>query len=87
MTQAEVIELFKSESVALEKTYARSEDTVAQLAKVIAHNSAHLSKEDFDALVHIGAWLVKQSDAQTRARAEIVATMKQAQDAASRSQS
>lgn len=87
MNRDEVLKLFESKASALDKAHTRSQDTVLLLADVITHCSSHLAKEDIDSLVHIGGTLVKQNDAQTRARSEVTATMQDSHDAASRSQS
>jgi hypothetical protein len=87
MSRDEVLKLFQSEAVALEKTHARAQDNVLLLAEVITHCSTTMLKEDLDSLIHIGGTLVKNSNAQLRARSEVATTMKDHHDSASSGQS
>lgn len=75
MTKSDVIELFMAEACKLDKTPIRREDTILQLAQLIADTRATISDTSLASLVHIGATLYKANLSQSRARKEIAATM------------
>ncbi|QAU33337.1 hypothetical protein EKL02_03595 [Janthinobacterium sp. 17J80-10] len=75
MTKSDVIDLFMEAAGKLEKTPIRREDTILQLAQLIADTRATLSAASLAGLVHIGATIYKANLSQSRARKEIAATM------------
>jgi hypothetical protein len=76
MNQGDVLELFMEEANKLDKTHIRKNDTILLLAQLVADSREQLSKESFDALVHIGATIYKTSRREARARSEIATTMR-----------
>ena len=83
MTQDDVIELFRQQAAILGEVKSSQHDIIMSLAKLLAESRGRLSKENFEALVRIGAVMYQEGLAQYRARSEVAATM-EASNAAQR---
>jgi hypothetical protein len=75
MTEDDVVQLFRKSAETLVNDYPAC-DTIMQLAKLLSESKGRMSKDHFEALVHIGAILYKQGLSEFRARSEVAATMK-----------
>jgi hypothetical protein len=82
MTREEVMKLFMEEADKLTAAYTRQDDTILQLAQLLAESRAMLADENFAALVKVGATLYKANHSRKRARAEIAATMRESMEGA-----
>jgi hypothetical protein len=76
MNQRDVLTLFKQEAEKFDQMHYRKNDIILSFSQLIANSSEHLSQENFDALVHIGAIIYKEWVTQTNARSDIATIMK-----------
>ena len=83
MNQNDVLELFKKEAAKLNRAFFRQNDMVQLLASLVANSKEQLSKESFEALVHIGSAIYKSSLVRASAQADIAAIMRQSMEAKS----
>lgn len=76
MTQHDVLELFRKESAMLGRVEASQSNIILQLAQLLADSKECLSKESFDAFVHVGAVMYQEGLGQFNARSEMAGIMK-----------
>lgn len=76
MTQDDVLELFREQAATLGEVKSTQSDIVLRLAQLMADSTGHLSKENFDELVRIGAVMYQEGLGQFTARSEVAALMK-----------
>jgi hypothetical protein len=74
MTQDEILDMFRQRAETLDAS-TTANGTINDLANLLAQSRGRLSKENFDALLQIGAVLYKDGLSQFRARSEVTAMM------------
>lgn len=77
MNQQDVLELFRKEARSLGAVQESQNEIINRLAQLLADSKGRLSKENFDALVHIGAVMYQEGLGKYRAKSEVAATMKE----------
>jgi hypothetical protein len=75
MTQDDVLELFRKQAATLGEVQSTQADIVLGLAQLVADSQEHLSKENFDELMHIGAVMYQKGLGQFTARSEVTDMM------------
>ncbi|MGV3742324.1 MAG: hypothetical protein ACO1NO_08440 [Burkholderiaceae bacterium] len=71
MTQDEILDLFRQQAADMQAGQPAQSDLILNLAQLLADSRGKLSKENFDALVHIGASLYKSGQDQFDARRNV----------------
>lgn len=77
MSKDEILELFERESETLGNAYQREQDTIDQLAVLLATVSSRITQEEFDSVLQIGATLCRKANMRAQARADIALTMQE----------
>jgi hypothetical protein len=77
MTQDEVLHLFRQQAADMHKSMPTQADLIRDLSQLLADSRGRLSKENFDALVRIGAVLYKAGLDQFNARQNVNDIMQQ----------
>ena len=75
MTPDDVVQLFRETAETLHPNQASQNDAILQLAGLLAGSEDWLPRENFDALIGIGAVMFKDGLSQFRARAEVADMM------------
>lgn len=75
MTQEEIIEQFRLEAAGMPVEPVPANETIHELARLLAESRGRLSKENFETLVHIGGVLYKAGLEQFNARQDVAGIM------------
>ncbi len=71
MTQDDILAMFRRQADMMENTQSGQNESILQLAQLLADSRGRLSKENFDTLAHIGAALYKEGRNRFQARSDM----------------
>lgn len=76
MTQDDILAMFRQQSETMDYAGSRQNEIIFELAQLLADSRGRLSKENFEALVRIGALLYKEGQSRFHAQSDVDGIMK-----------
>lgn len=77
MTQEQILGMFRAQASHMPNELPTLNAAILELAQLLGDSRGRLSKENFEALVRIGAALYKEGNSRFHAKSEVDAIMKQ----------